>query len=350
MIEKSRLSSKDRIITTLNLEKPDRIPTAFHNSAVVAELSGMDYGDFFQNGEAMAASHIKAQERFHYDGIIIDSGTHCSAQTLGCGAGYLDKKYPVTTTPVLDELSDIDNLNLPDPRSTFPASEMISCIRLIREHFNDQIAIIATGDQGPFTLSALLVGMEKWLILVATSEETDQLHKILDFAQRYATEYAVALYEAGAHVVRFGDSLGGTQVVSPETYDEWTLPYEKRLIESLKAYKFPTSIHICGNATSILDGMVSTGANMIEVDELSDFMRTCLACTGRTALLGPVSPSNMVFRDYDFVKEEARIAIDTARRAGTSLILGAGCSMAGDTPIESIDAVVDAASQFGRYP
>ena len=87
---------------------------------------------------------------------------------------------------------------------------------------------------------------------------------------------------------------------------------------------------------------------MIEVDELSDFAQTCQACTGRASVLGPVSPSNMVFKGYDEVKAEASRAIKIAREAKTCLILGAGCSMAGNTPFASIDAVIDAARESGR--
>ncbi len=57
----------------------------------------------------------------------------------------------------------------------------------------------------------------------------------------------------------------------------------------------------------------------------------------------------MVFKTSVEVKEEARRAIFIACQAGTSLILGAGCSMAGDTPHENIDAVIEAAREAGVY-
>ena len=85
---------------------------------------------------------------------------------------------------------------------------------------------------------------------------------------------------------------------------------------------------------------------MIEVDELTDFRKACETCAGRVALLGPVSPANMVFKTPAEVKSEAARALSIARRSGTALILGAGCSMAGDTPFENIDAVIEAARTF----
>jgi uroporphyrinogen decarboxylase len=343
------MTSKERLLTTLRLQTPDQIPTAFHNSAVVAEMSGVPYDQFFRSGKIMAETHAKAQNRFGYDGIIIDTGTHCSAETLGCGAAYTDKKYPVTTTPVLKRLDDIYDLKTPDPNVTFPACEMIQCVSLLHDHFGDEVALIATGDQGPFTLAALLLGMESWLMAVKENRQPELLRAVLSFALHYTVTYAIALYQAGADVVRFGDSFGGTQVVSPRMYSEWTFPYEKECIELLRPYNFPTSIHICGNATPILEGMVSTGASMIEVDELSDFQMTCTACAGKTALLGPISPSNMVFKTYKEIKQEARVAIEIARHAGTSLVLGAGCSMAGNTPFDNIAAVIDAAKEYGNY-
>ncbi len=335
-----------RVVAAVSLQEPDRIPTAFHNSAVVAEISGLPYDEFFRNGAVMAEAHVRARELFQYDGIIVDSGTHCSAETLGCGAHYSDKKYPLTTTPVLQRLEDIDRLEMPDPESTYPACEMIACIGLLRQRYPDEVALIATGDQGPFTLAALLFGMEKWLLAVKDQHQPEIMHKVLDYACRYTTIYARALRRAGADIVRFGDSFGGTQVVSPHTYYQWTYPYEKQLIQALQLDGFPTSIHICGDATPILEGMINTGVNMIEVDEKTDFKAACEACAGRVALLGPVSPAHMVFQSVQEVKEEALQAIEIARSARTSLVLGAGCSMAGDTPFANIDAVVEAARVY----
>lgn len=340
------VNSKERVKNTLHLVLDDPVPTAFHNSAVVAEISGLSYDEFFRSGREMAKAHIRSQQRFGYDAIIVDSGTSCSAETLGCTAHYADKVYPVTKTPVLKRLEDIHSLSLPDPNTSYPACEMITCIQLLRENFGNEVAVIATGDQGPFTLAALLFGLDNWLLAVKIRQQEEILHQILDFCVRYTTSYALALHEAGADVVRFGDSFGGTQVVSPDMYYEWTYPYEKKLIDALKPNDFPTSIHICGNATPILEGMIATGANMIEVDELSDFQKACETCAGRVALLGPVSPANMVFNSPADVKAEAIRAIRIARQSGTALILGAGCSMAGDTPFENIDAVIEAARNF----
>jgi MtaA/CmuA family methyltransferase len=342
-------TARQRVLMTLRGQIPDRIATAFHNSAVVAELSGLPYNEFFRSGEAMADGHYRALQRFQYDAIIVDSGTHCSAQTLGCGAHYSADKYPLTTTPVLQHLEDIRSLEMPDPCSTYPASEMIDCIHRLRGMCGEEAALIATGDQGPFTLSALLIGMENWLLALKDQIDLDLIHEVLDFACRYTTSYALALHTAGADVVRFGDSFGGTELVSPRMYTQWTYPYEKQLIEALTPHGFPTSIHICGNATPILEGMIASGADMIEVDEKTNFDMACQACAGRAALLGPVSPAHMVFLDAWQVKDEARQAIETARRHRTRLLLGAGCSMAGNTPHTSLDVVIDAAHEFGCY-
>jgi MtaA/CmuA family methyltransferase len=342
-----QLTARQRVLNTINGQAIDRVATAFHNSAVVAQLTGLPYDEFFRNGEAMANGHYLAFQLFQYDAIIVDSGTHCSAETLGCKTHYSADKYPLTTTPVLHQLEDIRSLPMPDPRVTYPACEMIECIRRLRSLCGEEAAVIATGDQGPFTLAALLLGMENWLLAVQDLIQPDLIHEVLNFACRYTISYALALRSAGADVVRFGDSFGGTELVSPRMYDQWTYPYERQLIQALKPHGFPTSIHICGNATPILERMIATGADMIEVDEKTNFEDACRVCSSHTALLGPVSPAHMVFRTADEVKEEARQAVETARQHGTFLLLGAGCSMAGDTPQASIRAVIEAAHEFG---
>ena len=56
------MTHKKRLLAAVKLDFQEYVPTAFHNSAVVAELSGLPYHVYFRSGEAMAEAHIKSWE------------------------------------------------------------------------------------------------------------------------------------------------------------------------------------------------------------------------------------------------------------------------------------------------
>ena len=76
-------SSRRRVLDTLQFVQTRPVPTAFHNSAVVAEISGLPYEQFFRSGSAMARAHLQAQARFGYDDTLDAFGVHGAGGTIG---------------------------------------------------------------------------------------------------------------------------------------------------------------------------------------------------------------------------------------------------------------------------
>ena len=55
-------------------------------------------------------------------------------------------------------------------------------------------------------------------------------------------------------------------VCSPEVYREWALPYERVVVDTLAAEGSRMALHICGDATRIVNDMVATHSPLLEVD------------------------------------------------------------------------------------
>ena len=108
--------------------------------------------------------------------------------------------------------------------------------------------------------------------------------------------------------------------------------------------------HICGNSTAIIGDMVNSGADVLEIDQKAD-QKTCkAAAAGKTTLLGPVDPGEIMVRGTPAqVTEKCREAIVTLAPGG-GFILGPGCALPATTPDENIYAMIEAAHRFGRYP
>jgi uroporphyrinogen decarboxylase len=357
------MNSIERTHTVLNGGIPDRVPVDLHNFMMTAYASGIPFPDYFKDGEAMAEGQIRAWREYGHDVLILENGTAALAEACGCEVEYMDSTAPVSHGPAIRSLDEIDKLKVPDPYTAFPLTENLKATHIVAEEIGKQAYIIGRADQGPFSLAAMLLGMEEFLMHLAIAdsarsrrpnpkaEETAaKLHRLLEFALEVTTRYAYAQIEQGAHATSIGESLSGPDVCSPRTYKMFEWAYAKKMVEQLKRHDIVLAYHICGDATEIVPDMVDTGATILELDYKVDMAKVKRATVGRTTVLGPIDPSGVLaLGTPDLVDQKSKEAIEVLGHNG-GLILGPGCALPPATPPDNIHALVEAAKKYGTYP
>ena len=133
------------------------------------------------------------------------------------------------------------------------------------------------------------------------------MRRLLEYATEQVITYARALIAAGAHMTGMGDSIAGPDVCSPAMYRQFAWPYERQVVETLAAEGTMIGLHICGDATRIVDDMVGTGSQLLAVDHKVDRAAAKEAARGVTTLIGTVDPSGVLARGTpDDVRAAAR--------------------------------------------
>ena len=358
------MTAIERTFTVLRGGIPDRVPVDLHNFMMTAEASGMPFPEFFQNGEAMAEGQIQAWREFGHDVLLLENGTAALAEACGCDVEYMEGSAPVVRGPAISSLDEIEKLEVPDPYQVHPLKENLKATRIVCQEIGDKAFIMGRADQGPFSLAALLLGMDTFLFNLALTlprrgrsgrlipgdpELTRKMRQLLDFSLQVTFRYAVAQMEQGAHMTSIGESLSGPDVCSPQTYKEFEWSYAKKLVEELKARDILLAYHICGDATAIVPDMVATGAAILELDYKVDLEKVKEATQGKTTILGPVDPSGvMALGTPELVEEKSKEAIEILGKGGW-FILGPGCALPPKTPPENIHAMIEAAKKYGVY-
>ncbi|MBI9043299.1 MAG: uroporphyrinogen decarboxylase family protein [Anaerolineaceae bacterium] len=344
------MNSIERTLRTLSFQPVDRVPVDLHNFMLTPRFMGTnDNATFFRDGEAMAEGQIRAWKRYGHDILLVENGTAALAEACGVTVEYLQGSAPVATSPAIKSLDEVEKLKVPDPYKDPLLSELLKTTRIIVDKIGSQAYIIGRADQGPFSLACEIRGMTEFLMDLAIGKEMDKVHQLLDFCRQVCERYALAQIEQGAHATSIGDSPSGPDVVSPKYYRKYAYPYVKQLVENLKKKDVTLAYHICGNATPIIEDMVSTGASILEVDQKSDQIAIKSAAKGKTTLLGPVDPSNVMANGTpEIVIEKCTEALINLSPGG-GFILGPGCSLPSSTPDENIDAMIETARKFRLY-
>ncbi len=344
------LTSVERCRTVLAGGVPDCVPVCLLNFMPAAAQAGLSLREYCTDGDAMAEAHIAAWERFGHDMIDLENGVAALAGAVGCGVDFeSDTSPPWVVAPALERIEDVDRLRPIDPARDGMLPELLKATRLISARLGERAFLLAEADQGPFSLATQIVGVEALLMALTDPDKEGLVRRLLDYATQQVITYARALLEAGAHMTGMGDSIAGPDVCSPALYRRFAWPYERRVVEALGADSAMIGLHICGDATTILEDMVGTGSQLLAVDHKVDRAAAKAATRGSTTLIGTVDSSGVLARGTpDDVRAAARSDLDLLAEGG-GFILAPGCALPYDTPEANIRALVETAQTDGRY-
>ena len=341
------MTSLERVMTTVRHGVPDRVPVALHNFLPAVQRAGIPIGEALQDGELIAETQLDYWREFEHDVLLVENGVVAEAQACGCEASYPAHLPPDIVTHVLAEgLARVRDLQVPDPFTTQPMCEVIKAVRILAREVGDRVFIMGRADQGPVALFGALRGYEQTIVDLELDEEPELVRETLDYCVRVHRRFAEALREAGAH----GTSMGGAGVdlIGPRLHRAFCHPASREVIQAVGSDAFPYSLHICGDATLILDDMVATGAQFLELDYKTDMHAAKGAMRGKATFIGNVNPVTLWGDTAAAVDAAARQAIGILGPGG-EFVLGAGCALSLDTPDDNVHALVDAASRYGRY-
>jgi len=131
---------------------------------------------------------------------------------------------------------------------------------------------------------------QNWMVDLMITEE-EQIFELLEYTTDISSQFIKLMHQAGADMVSNGDSPAGPEMISPEMYKKFAQPYEKKIVDVAHKLGLPYGLHICGNTDSILEPMLTTGADMIELDYKTDirkFMTHIMTKLHSVAILIPV--------------------------------------------------------------
>ena len=343
------MTSLQRCIAVLNGEIPDMLPVIPQSFMFAVETAGMKIGDVNKNGKKMAQAHIISQEKYGYDGCVIDFDDATIAESVGAKVIFRDDEPAIVdeSDPVLKDLRDVYDMPIPDPLSSGRLCEWLEATCTLVDAIGDHVFVMGRADQGPFSIACLLRGTTQFMMDLLT-EDDRLIEDVLDYCRRISAVFAKAQKDAGAHATSIGDAFAGPNLISPDMYRQFALEPERELTREVQDYGIPFSVHICGNTNGIIKDMGTTGAKILEVDWMLDIKEARRLVPPDTVLMGNIDPS---FPLVLGTPAEVDIAVRNLIQAtkGYRHIISSGCAMGRNTPTENFKAFISAARKYGTY-
>lgn len=339
----------ERIRAAVAGRPTDRVPVGPYVANWTARWSGLPLGTYCRDGAAMARAHLAAYERIGHDVVFPDCDNYYLAEGFGCHTVLPEDDIASLARPAVDDFDDVFDLVPPDPQRDGRMPVILEAIATLRAALGPGVAIRAPGT-GPFALSSYLVGIDEFLRTVARVHHghDDSRRAALEHMLEITTEgliaFGLAEIEAGADIIQCGDSLASCSVISPAMFERWVLPLHQRVFAAWKEAGALTALHICGDNTRALQLQADTGADIVAVDHLVDLGHAKREIGDRVCLIGNLDPvETMRFGHPASVTAAAEERLAVASPGGR-YILGTGCEVPVDTPVENLVALVEAAA------
>lgn len=184
-------------------------------------------------------------------------------------------------------------------------------------------------------------------------ESPDYFHQLMDYLteatiqrlkawRRYAGEPAVSPY--------FGFADDSIQLIGAEMYQEFVLPYHKRLREALSTGEEPGFCHLCGNATRHYP-LIQQELNIGTFDTGFPVDHAALIRQLRpgTVIQGGV-PAELVLRGTpEEIRTASRRIIESVKPLSRQFVFREGNDVPPGTPLENMWALYEAGREFGRF-
>lgn len=341
------MNGYQRIQAAIKGEKPDTKPIMLHNFMMAAKEAKVSMKTYRDNPKTIADVFIQSIEKYDYDGVLVDIDTVTLAGAVGVPVDFPEFEPARSHKGNLINLADIKTFKKINIESYRYVQNWLEATRLLKEHFGNEKFIRGNCDQAPFSLASMMRGSQEWMLDLMVGEP-EQVKELLEYCTNITCQFIKLMAQTGCHMVSNGDSPAGPEMISPEMYEMYALPYEKRVVEEAHKNKIPYTLHICGNTDSILHLMIQTGTDAVELDYKTDVQKAFDVLHDKACFIGNIDPSGVIAMGTPELVEQKTIELLNVFSKTNRFILNAGCAIPSNTPEENLKRMIKVAREYNR--
>jgi uroporphyrinogen decarboxylase len=383
------LTSRERVLTAINHEQPDRVPLVIGVSnatgikmkpyqAIKKTIGVQAPDDYIYDWPELGTADIDedTMHRLHSDvrGVLDlepettrkrnrerDPHSDCidswgSGQTEIAPGDWFPSVHPL---PDAETVEDLDSyLGWPDMTDPTRIAHVRETAKRLAD--DNEYAILATPWLlFPFERAYAMQGMEPFLMNMARSPDFARalMERIAVYCKQLMERFLEELGD-NVDIIKIGDDLGtqDSLIISPKMYREILKPIHADFISFIKARtKAKVLFHSCGDVAPLIDDFVEIGVDILNPIQTSGRCMSDLPSLKKRfgkniTFCGGIDAHRILpFGTAEEVREEVRRVMQILGPGGGCMISAVHTVM-NDVPPENVLAMVDAVEEFGHYP
>lgn len=305
--------------------------------------SKVDFLTLCKTPELAAEVTLQPVDILGVDAAILFSDILVPLEPMGLKLRFLEKKGPVFSNPVRDRRA-VERLLEIEPEEDVPF--VLETIKILRRELAQKVPLIGFSG-APFTLGTYMVeggSSKNFLNIKRMMYQNAPLYgELMDKISQNVIVYLSAQIDAGAQAVQVFDSWAG--VLSPVDYVNYSLPYVKTIIKTLKKKGVPI-IYFVNNCAGILDLAKKAGSDVVGVDWRIDMAKAVKMIGKKQSVQGNLEPCSL-FMSAGNIREAAKDVLDKAASA-RGHIFNLGHGILPETPVDGAKSLVDAVHELSE--
>jgi len=339
------MNGRERILAMLEGRPVDCLPLMPITMMFAADLIGVPYGRYAADHRVLVEGQLRTAERFDFDYVSCISDPAREAADCGAAVKFYDNQPPAIdeTNSLLADKSVLTRLEVPDPLGGGRMTDRVKAAELLKRQAG-QDKLVEGWIEGPCAEAADLRGINR--LMLDFFDDPAFVRDLFEFVLEMELRFARAQMEAGVDLMGVGDAAAS--LVGPQIYEEFVLPFERRMVDALHEMGVKVRLHICGNISRILPGIAQLGCDLVDVDYMVPLEQARQQTGPEQVLAGNLNPVD----DLRNSRPEAirQALAECYRQAGPRYVVAAGCEVPRDTPFENVEAMRDFARELSPQP
>ncbi|MFH4354534.1 MAG: uroporphyrinogen decarboxylase [Neisseriaceae bacterium] len=294
--------------------------------------------DFFtrcRTPELVAELTVQPIDRLGVDAAILFSDILVVPQAMGIPFKLLEDKGPYLDQPIRTR-GDVDRVIEPEVNKSL--EYVLKGIQATKERLAARVPLIGFAG-APWTIFCYSIegkSSKDFSIAKAFAFEFPELaHRLLKKITKTTTAYLEAQVQSGVEVIQIFDSWGG--ILSPKDYLDYSWRYISPIVERLANL---TQVIVFAKGTWFaLNEMAQSSAAALGIDWSCPANVAKQLTQGKVALQGNLDPSYLLAPIPTIQSEVKKMLKDFS---GTPYIAGLGHGILAQTPVENVQAFVNA--------
>lgn len=292
---------------------------------------------------------LQPWRRFGLDAVIVFSDILIPLEAMGMTLVFEEGVGPRFPHPLKSPV-DLKTLKPFDPLSE--TGFLMTALQTLRHELANSPETALIGFAGaPWTLATYMIEGESWKsgqhVYQWLYHDPKALHQLLQMLADMLIPYLSAQIDAGAHVVQLFDTWAG--MVPTEQYREFVLPYQKQVIDGVRALHPETPILLfVKRSRGLLPLVLEAGPDVVSLDEMTPLPEARKILGRNVVIQGNLDSYALLMETPDALQHRVEKMLADGGRQNYIFNLGHG--VLPKTPVENVARVVETVKNRGRRP
>jgi len=302
-----------------------------------------DFLTMCKTPELAAEVTIQPIDLIGVDAAIIFSDILVIPEAMGMHLEMIESKGPKLYEQIRS-IQDIDKLKNVDPYKEL--KYVLDAVSLTKKELKGRVPLIGFAGS-PWTIMTYMVeggGSKNFSeIKKFIYSQPEAAHKLLNKIAVSTADYLSAKIESGVNAIQIFDTWGG--ILSPDDFNEFSLPYIEKIISLLKKNKEPIIVFAKGVHHS-LDKLANCGADVLGLDWTMNLSETRKLVGKQVALQGNLDPT-VLYASKEKIKSEA-VKVLKSFGIGSGHIFNLGHGILPDIPPDNAKYLVEVVKEESK--